>query len=72
MHTELTGPGFAYVGQELRFLEPLYIGERITVEVTVVGKKEAKHILIMDTMVRKQNGQAVLSGLSALKRLRFK
>lgn len=71
-HTELTGPGFAYVGQELRFLEPLFIGERITVEVTVVGKKEAKRILIMDTMVRKQTGQAVLSGLSALKRLRFK
>lgn len=71
-HTELTGPGFAYVGQELRFLEPLFVDERITVEVTIVGKKEAKRILIMDTMVRKQTGQAVLSGLSALKSLRFK
>lgn len=71
-HTELTGPGFAFVGQELRFLQPLYIDERITVEVTIVGKKEAKRILIMDTMVRKQTGQAVLSGLSAVKKLRFK
>jgi len=71
-HTELTGPGFAYVGQELRFLEPLFVGDKITVDVTIVGKKESKRILIMDTMVRKQTGQAVLSGLSALKRLRFK
>lgn len=71
-HTELTGPGFAYVGQELRFLKPVFIGDSITVEVTIIGKKEAKRILIMDTMVRKQTGEAVLSGLSAYKHLRFK
>jgi 3-hydroxybutyryl-CoA dehydratase len=70
-HTALTGPGFAYVGQELRFLGPVFIDDTITVEVTVVGKKDAKRILIMDTMVRKQTGEAVLSGLSALKELRF-
>lgn len=72
VHTELTGPGFAYVGQELRFLKPVFIGDRITVEVTIIGKKEAKRILIMDTMVRKQTGEAVLSGLSAYKHLRLK
>jgi acyl dehydratase len=37
----LTGPGFACVGLELRFLKPVFIGDRITVEVTIVGKKEA-------------------------------
>lgn len=68
-HTELTGPGFVYVGQELRFLGPVFVGDTITVEVTVVEKKPAKRILIMDTMVRKQTGEAVLSGLSALKEL---
>ena len=71
-HTELTGPGFAYVGQELRFPEPLFIGETVICEVTVVGKKEAKQILILDTMVRKKSGEAVLSGLSALKKLKFR
>jgi 3-hydroxybutyryl-CoA dehydratase len=71
-HTELTGPGFAYVGQELRFLGPVFINDTITVEVTVVGKKDEKRVLIMDTMVRKQTGEAVLSGLSALKELKFK
>ncbi len=68
-HTELTGPGFVYVGQELRFLGPVFIGDTITIEVTVIEKKPAKRILIMDTMVRNQTGQAVLSGLSALKEL---
>lgn len=71
VHTELTGPGFVYVGQELRFLGPVFIGDTITVEVTVVDRKPAKRVLIMDTMVRNQAGQAVLSGLSALKELRL-
>ncbi|OCK60182.1 dehydratase [Bradyrhizobium sp. LMTR 3] len=71
-HTELTGPGFVFVGQELRFLKPVFIDDKITAEVTIVGKKEAKRILIVDTMVRKQTGEAVLSGLSAYKYLRFR
>jgi len=70
-HTQLTGPGFAYVGQELRFLGPVFIGDTITVELSVVSKKPAKRILILDTMVRNQRGEAVLTGVSALKELRF-
>ncbi|GAB5097311.1 MaoC family dehydratase [Caballeronia sp. LP006] len=70
-HTRLTGPGFAYVGQELRFLGPVFIDDTITINVTVVEKKDAKRILVMDTMVRNQRGKVVLSGLSALKELKF-
>lgn len=70
-HTELTGPGFAYVGQELRFLGPVFIGDTITVDLSVVGKKPAKRILTLDTTVRNQHGVCVLAGLSALKELRL-
>ncbi|WP_027793990.1 MaoC family dehydratase [Paraburkholderia acidipaludis] len=70
-HTELTGPGFAYVGQELRFLEPVYIDDTVTITVCVVEKKPAKRIIVMDTTVRNQHGRVVLSGLSALKELKF-
>lgn len=70
-HTQLTGPGFAYVGQELKFLGPVFIGDTVNVEVTVIGKKDVKRILILDTVVSKQTGEKVLAGLSALKELRF-
>ena len=70
-HTQLTGPGFVYVGQELKFLGPVFIGDTLSVDVTVVGKKEAKRILILDTVVSNQPGDKVLAGLSALKELRF-
>lgn len=71
VHTQLTGPGFAYIGQELRFLGPVFIGDTVNVVVTVVDKKPAKRVLILDTMVRNQRGDKVLAGLSALKELRF-
>ena len=70
-HTQLTGPGYAYVGQELKFLGPVFIGDTVNVEVTVVGKKDAKRILILDTVVSKQTGEKVMAGLSALKELKF-
>ncbi len=68
-HTQLTGPGYAYVGQELKFLNPVFIGVTVNVEVTVVGKKDAKRILILDTVVSNQSGEKVIAGLSALKEL---
>ncbi|MDM5201122.1 MaoC family dehydratase [Fictibacillus enclensis] len=68
-HTDLTGPGFVYVGQELNFKAPVYIGDTITVTVTVTGKKEDKRILILETMVSKQDGSVVLQGNSALMEL---
>lgn len=69
VHTQLTGPGFAYVGQDLKFLGPVFIGDRLHLELTVVGKKDNKRILILDTVVSKQGGDKVLAGLSALKEL---
>jgi 3-hydroxybutyryl-CoA dehydratase len=70
-HTQLTGPGFAYVGQDLKFLGPVFIGDHIHVNVTVVGKKVGKRILILDSVVSNQFGNKVLAGISALKELDF-
>ncbi|MET0311987.1 MAG: MaoC family dehydratase [Burkholderiaceae bacterium] len=70
-HTQLTGPGFAYVGQEFKFLAPVFVDDEVRVEVTVVSKKDSKRILILDTVVTNQDGKKVLAGLSALKELRI-
>ena len=70
-HTQLTGPGFAYVGQDLKFLGPVFIGDRVRVEITVVGTKDVKRILILDSVVSNQDGKRVVVGLSALKELQF-
>ncbi|VFR20750.1 Phosphate acetyltransferase [plant metagenome] len=68
-HTRLTGPGFVYVGQELRFLGAVHIGDTLSVTVTVVEKKDTKRILVMETQVLKNGETPVMSGRSALKEL---
>jgi len=71
-HTRLTGAGFVYVGQDLRFSGPVHIGDTLTIELKVVDKKPAKRIIVIHTTVHKQDGQCVLTGQSALKELEFK
>ncbi len=46
--TELPGPGAIYLGQSLRFLRPVGIGDAITATVTVTEKRADKHILLLD------------------------
>lgn len=70
-HTLLTGPGFVYVGQELKFQGPVFIGDTLEVSVRVAEKKPGKQILVLETEVRKQDGSQVLGGRSALKALDF-
>ena len=38
----LHGTGIAFLGVELTILKPVFVGDTITVEITVVGKRETK------------------------------
>ena len=70
-HTKLTGPGFVYLGQELNFRAPVHIGDTLTTTVTVVEVKAGKRVLVLETVVTKQDGTRVLDGRSALKEIAF-
>ena len=70
-HTNLTGPGFVYIGQELNFRAPVFVGDTLTVSVTVVEVKAAKRILVLESVVTKQDGTRVMDGRSALKEMDF-
>lgn len=60
--TALPGRNTVYLSQELRFTAPVFFGDTLTAEVTVLEKLEAKKILVLDTRVTNQRGQLVLSG----------
>jgi 3-hydroxybutyryl-CoA dehydratase len=70
-HTNLTGPGYVYIGQELNFRAPVFIGDTLTVTVTVVEVKAGKRMLVLESVVTKQDGTRVLDGRSALKEMAF-
>lgn len=63
---KLPGPGAIYLGQELKFLKPVQIGDTITARVEVVEFHSEKHILIAKTDCLNQRGEVVLTGTARL------
>lgn len=60
--TMLPGPGTIYLGQDLRFLHPVSIGDTITVTLTVREKKPEKGDVVLDTVCTNQLGKQVITG----------
>lgn len=63
---QLPGPGTIYLGQELRFMKPVYIGDTVTATATVVEKVEEKNRLTLETTVANQNGDVVITGTATV------
>ena len=64
---KLPGPGTIYLGQELRFTSPVYLGDDITAEVEVVELREDKKIVKLSTTCVNQDGKTVISGVATVK-----
>ncbi|WP_337868233.1 MaoC family dehydratase [Meiothermus sp.] len=60
--TKLPGVGAVYLGQNLRFLRPTYIGDTITATITVKTIREDKPILTLETICTNQHGEQVITG----------
>lgn len=60
--TKLPGYGTIYLGQELRFTRPVYFGDNLLCEVEVIEKIDAKKIIILDTKIKNQNNELVITG----------
>ena len=64
---KLPGPGTIYLGQELKFTAPVYLGDDITAEVEIVEIREDKKIIKLDTTCYNQDGKKVITGLATVK-----
>ncbi|MEG2679458.1 MAG: MaoC family dehydratase [Oscillospiraceae bacterium] len=60
--TQLPGEGTIYIGQELKFVKPVFLGDTVTATVTVVERNETKNRLKLDTIVTNQMGESVILG----------
>ena len=66
---ELPGPGSIYLGQTMKFLAPVYIGDTVTVRVEVIGVREEKRLVTLRTDCTNQDGKLVLTGEATVKYL---
>jgi len=67
--TQLPGPNSIYLGQDLKFMAPVMIGDTVTVVVTVTGKRDEKRIITLRTTACNQRGEMVVDGNAVLKKV---
>jgi phosphate acetyltransferase/phosphate butyryltransferase len=60
--TQLPGPGTIYLGQSLRFLKPVGLGDTVTVTLTVARLDAERRRVSLDCTVTNQDGQQVATG----------
>jgi 3-oxoacyl-[acyl-carrier protein] reductase len=65
--TQLPGTGALWLSQNLEFLLPVRLGDRLTVSATVVAKHDRDRLLDLDTRIVNQNDQVVLTGHGRVK-----
>lgn len=70
--TKLPGPGTIYLGQNLRFLHPVSIGDTVTATLTVKEKRADKGDLVLDCLCTNQSGETVISGSAEVRAPREK
>ena len=63
---QLPGPGTIYMGQELKFTKPVFIGDTVTATATVVERNEEKNRLKLETIVTNQKGDVVIKGMATV------
>jgi len=64
--TQLPGPGTIYLGQSLRFLNPVCIGDRVTVTLTVKELHPENRHVTLDCLVSNQHGKPVVTGTAEI------
>jgi 3-hydroxybutyryl-CoA dehydratase len=60
--TKLPGQDTIYLGQNFKFLAPVFFGDTLTAKVEVAEKKDEKHIIKLRTFVMNQEGKIVVDG----------
>ena len=64
---DLPGPGSIYLGQTLKFVAPVHIGDTVTVSVEVIKVREDKRLITLRTDCVNQNETLVLTGEAVVK-----
>ena len=59
---DLPGHGSIYLGQTLKFVAPVFIGDEITARVTVTSVRDGKPIAKLETVCTNQRDEVVIEG----------
>ena len=63
---KLPGPGSIYMGQELKFTAPVYIGDTITATCEIIETIPEKGRIKLSTVCTNQDGKVVITGTALI------
>ena len=59
---DLPGQGSIYLGQTLKFVAPVFVGDEVTARVTVIAVREDKPVATLETVCVNQRNEVVIKG----------
>ncbi|MGR5559793.1 MaoC family dehydratase [Vibrio fortis] len=60
--SKVPGAGSIYLGQSLKFVRPIFVGETVTAKVEVTSVRDDKPIAVISTQVLNTNGDVAVDG----------
>jgi acyl dehydratase len=60
--SKVPGAGSIYLGQSLKFVRPIFVGETVTAKVEVTSVRDDKPIAVISTQVLNANGEIAVDG----------
>ena len=60
--SKVPGAGSIYLGQSLKFVRPIFVGETVTAKVKVTSVRDDKPIAVISTQVLNANGEVAVEG----------
>lgn len=65
--TKMPGIGSIYLSQNMRFLKPIYLGQKVTAVVTVVNVDYEKERVSLSTVCEAENHEILIDGSAIVK-----
>lgn len=63
----MPGVGSIYLSQNMRFLKPIFLGQKVTAKVTVVDIDYVKERVSLNTVCENENHEIVIDGSAIVK-----
>lgn len=70
--TQLPGPGAIYLGQDIKFVKPVFFNDTITARVVVSEIKKDKNICVLETRCLNQHDDVVVYGKATIMPVKIK
>jgi acyl dehydratase len=64
--TKMPGMGTIHLGQNLKFIKPVFVNEQIEATIKIISVREDKPVIVFENTIINENGEIVMTGESVV------